>query len=69
MPRKPEPKKATFDLPPQVARKLADLKNDLQYDEGLRASEASGLAIVSALILSATPDRVAELLKKNRKRR
>ena len=56
-------KKATFDFEPEVARKLAELKHELQYDEGFTASEATGVAIVSALILNATPKQVSKLLR------
>lgn len=56
-------KKATFDFEPEVARKLAELKHELQYDEGFAASDASGVAIVSALIMNATARQVAKLLK------
>jgi predicted transcriptional regulator len=58
-------KKTTFDLDPEVARRLAELKHELQYDEGFAASEASGVNIVSALILSASAKQVARLLKKS----
>lgn len=57
------PKKTTFDLPPDVARRLAELKHELQYDEGLAASEATGVAVVSALIMSATSKQVSRLLR------
>jgi pyruvate/2-oxoacid:ferredoxin oxidoreductase alpha subunit len=57
-------KKATFDFEPEVARKLAELKHELQYDEGFAASDASGVAIVSALIMNATAKQVAKLLKR-----
>jgi len=57
-------KKTTFDLDPEVARRLADLKHELQYDEGFAASEASGVAIVSALIMNASAKSLARLLRK-----
>jgi hypothetical protein len=57
-------KKTTFDLDPEVARRLAELKHKLQYDEGFAASEASGVNIVSALIMSASAKQIARLLKK-----
>lgn len=65
-----EVRKATFDFDAKVSKKLADLKYDLQHgkDYGFAPSEASSRAIISALILDARTDRVAELLKKNRKR-
>lgn len=59
-------KKTTFDFDPDVARRLSDLKHELQFDEGFSASEASGVAIVSALIMNATAKPVARLLKKRR---
>jgi hypothetical protein len=58
-------KKTTFDFEPEVARKLAELKHELQYDEGFAASDASGVAIVSTLIMNATAKQVAKLLKKS----
>lgn len=57
-------KKTTFDLNPDVARRLSDLKHELQYDEGFSASEASGVAIVSALIMNASAKQVARLLRR-----
>jgi len=57
-------KKATFDFDADVARKLAQLKHELEYDEGFAASDASGVAIVSALILNATAKQVSRLLKR-----
>lgn len=60
----PAYKKATFDFEPDVARKLAELKHELQYVEGFAASDSSGVAIVSALIANATAKQVAKLLKK-----
>jgi hypothetical protein len=54
--------KATFELEAAVARRLAELKHELRYDEGFAASEASGVAIVSALIMSASARQVARLL-------
>lgn len=57
-------KKSTFDLPGDVARRLAELKHELQYTEGLAASEASGVNIVSALIMSASAKQIARLPKK-----
>lgn len=64
-------RKATFDFDSRVSKKLADLKYDLQHGKGydFAPSEASSKAIICALILDATADRVAELLKKGRKRR
>ena len=59
-------KKTTFDFYPEVARRLADLKHELQYDEGFAASEATGVSIVSALIMSTTAKQVAKLLRKSR---
>lgn len=56
-------KKTTFDLQPDVARRLADLKHDLQYDEGFAASEASCVAIVSAVIMNTTAKQRVELKK------
>ncbi len=58
------PKKVTFDFDPDVARQLSDLKHALQYDEGFAASQASGVAIVQALITNATVKQVARLLRK-----
>ncbi len=57
-------KKTTFDFNPKVARRLAELKHQLQYSEGFSPHEASGVAIVSALIMSATAKQVARLLKR-----
>lgn len=62
--KQPSVKKATFDFDARVARRLADLKHELQYDEGFSASEASGVAIVEALIMNATAKQVARLLQK-----
>lgn len=59
-------KKTTFDLDSDVARRLAELKHELQYDEGFAASDASGVNIVSALIMSASAKQVSRLLKKSR---
>ncbi len=58
-------KKTTFDFDPKVARRLAELKHQLQYIEGFSAHEASGVAIVSALIVNTTPKQVARLLKRH----
>lgn len=66
MKKGPSTKKSTFDLPAEVARRLAELKHELQYDEGFAASEASGVAIMSALIMNATAKQIAKLLKKGR---
>lgn len=60
------PKKSTFDLAPEVARRLAELKNELQYDEGFAASEATGVAVISTLVMNATSKQVARLLKKQK---
>lgn len=59
-------KKATFDFDAEVARRLAHLKHELQYDEGFSASEASGVAIVEALIMNTSAKQIAKLLKKSR---
>lgn len=63
-PKQLSTKKTTFDFEPAVARRLAELKHELQYDEGFAASEATGVAIVSALLLNATAKSVARLLKR-----
>lgn len=57
------PKKTTFDFDPEVARRLAELKHELQYDEGFAASEATGVAIVSALVTNVSAKQVARLLR------
>jgi hypothetical protein len=57
-------KKTTFDFDAEVARRLAELKHELQYDEGFAASEASGVNIVSTLIMAASAKQIARLLKK-----
>lgn len=57
-------KKTTFEFAPEVARRLAELKHELEYDEGFSASESTGVAIVSALLLNATAKSVARLLKR-----
>lgn len=59
------PKKTTFDFDPDVARKLAELKHELQFDEGLAASEATGVAIVSALLMNTSAKQIARLLKRS----
>jgi len=62
-------KKATFDLRPEIARRLALLKQELQFDLGFAPSEASALAIVEALIEDTSAKQVARLLRKSRKTR
>lgn len=59
------PKKTTFDFDPEVARRLAELKHELQYDEGFAASDATGVAIVSALLMNASTKHVGRLLKRS----
>lgn len=61
--KKVAPKKTTFDFDPEVSRRLAELKHELQYDEGFAASDATGVAIVSTLIMTATTKQVAKLLR------
>jgi len=61
-----ETKKTTFELDLQVARRLSELRTELQYEHGLSASDASGVAIVSALIRHADPKRLTRLLKDDR---
>jgi len=59
-------KKTTFDFDVRVARRLAELKQEVQFDEGLAPSKATGVAIVSALILHASARQIAKLLKASR---
>lgn len=66
MVRKAAIKKTTFDLDAEVARRLAELKHELQYDEGFAASEATGVSIVSALLMNTSAKQIAKLLKKSR---
>jgi hypothetical protein len=61
------PKKSTFDFAPEVARRIAELKSELQYDEGFAASEATGVAIVSALVMNANSKQLTRLLRKTLK--
>lgn len=56
-------KKTTFDFEVAVARRLAELKQAVQFDEGLAPSKATGVAIVSALILNASARQIAKFLK------
>ena len=62
-----ETKKSTFELNLDVARRLSDLRTELQFELGVTASEASGVAIVSALIMDADPKRLTRLLKEDRR--
>jgi hypothetical protein len=61
-----ETKKTTFELDLPVARRLSELRSELQFDHGLAASNASGVAIVSALIMNADANRLTKILKQER---